>query len=49
MNEFDSDFIRRFKEDEYLIYDGAKPNPESWSEYLEHDPGFQEEFNNIVN
>jgi hypothetical protein len=30
-------------------YDGAKPNAEDWSEYLQYDPDFQEEFDNIVN
>jgi hypothetical protein len=41
--------VRRFKEEEDLTYDGAKPNPEDWSDYLEYDPDFQEEFDNIVN
>jgi hypothetical protein len=40
---------RRFKEEEDLTYDGTKPNPEDWSEYLQYDPDFQEEFDNIVN
>jgi hypothetical protein len=47
--EFDSEISRRFKEEEDLTYDGAKPNPENWSEYLQYNPDFQEEFNNIVN
>jgi hypothetical protein len=47
--EFDSEISRRFKEEEYLTYDGAKPNPEHWSEYLQYNPDFQEEFDNIVN
>ncbi len=48
--EFDTDINRRFKEEEKdLTYDGAKPNPEDWSEYLENDADFQEEFDNIVN
>jgi hypothetical protein len=38
--------ILRSAED--LTYDGAKPNPEDWSEYLENDPDFQEEFDNII-
>ena len=50
VNEFDVEINRRFKEeDEDLRYDGAKPNPEDWSEYLENDTDFQEEFDNIVN
>jgi hypothetical protein len=47
--EFDREISCRFKEEEDLTYDGAKPNPEDWSEYLQYDPNFQEEFNNIVN
>ncbi len=47
--EFNSEISRRFKEEEDLTYDGAKPNPEDWSEYLQYDPDFQEEFDNIVN
>jgi hypothetical protein len=47
--EFDSKISRRFKEEEDLTYDGAKPNPEDWSEYLQYNPDFQEEFYNIVN
>jgi hypothetical protein len=47
--EFDSKISRRFKEEEDLTYDGAKPNREDWSEYLQYDPDFQEEFDNIVN
>jgi hypothetical protein len=38
--EFDSEISRCFKEEEDLIYDGAKPN---------YDLDFQEEFDNIVN
>jgi hypothetical protein len=30
-------------------HDGAKPNPEDWSECLENDPDFQEEFDKIIN
>jgi hypothetical protein len=47
--EFNSEISRRFKEEEDLTYDGAKPNLEDWSEYLQYDPDFQEEFDNIVN
>jgi hypothetical protein len=47
--EFDSEISRRFKEEEDLSYDGAKPNPADWSEYLQYHPDFQQEFNNIVN
>jgi hypothetical protein len=49
ISEYDAEIICRFKEEEDLNYDGAKPNPEDWSEYLENDPDFQEEFDNIVN
>jgi hypothetical protein len=50
VNEFDVEVSRRFKEEEKdFTYDGAKPNPEDWSEYLENDVEFQEEFDNIVN
>ena len=50
IKEFDAEISRRFKEEEVddLGYDGAKPNPEDWTEYLQYDPDFQEEFNNIV-
>ena len=46
--EFDSAISKRFKEED-LGYEGGKPNVEDWSEYLQHDPDFQEEFDNIVN
>jgi hypothetical protein len=49
IKEFDTEISRRFKEEEDLTYDGAKPNPADWSEHLENDPDFQEEFDNIVN
>jgi hypothetical protein len=50
VSDFDSVLlIRCFKEEEDLTYDGAKPNPEEWSEYLQYDPDFQEEFGNIAN
>ncbi len=49
IQEFDTEISRRFKEEDDPGYDGAKPNPEDWSEYLQHDPDFQEEFDNIVN
>jgi hypothetical protein len=49
VNEFESEISHRFKEEEDLAYNGAKPNPGDWSEFLEHDPDFQEDFNNIVN
>jgi hypothetical protein len=48
--EFDSEISHHFKEEEDLANDGAKTNPEDWSEYLQYSPDFQEEeFNNIVN
>ena len=34
VSEFDTKISRRFKEEEDLTYDGSKPNPEDWSEYL---------------
>jgi hypothetical protein len=49
IREFDIEISRRFKEEEDLAYDGAKPNPEDGSEYLENDPDFQEEFDSMVN
>jgi hypothetical protein len=32
IGEFDSEISCHFKEEEDLAYDGAKPNPEDWSE-----------------
>jgi hypothetical protein len=49
VDEFDSKISSCFKEEEDLTYDGAKPNPEDWLEYLQCDPDLQEEFNFIVN
>ena len=49
ITEFDCGINKRFKEEDNLGYDGAKPNVEDWSEYLQHAPDFQEEFENIVN
>jgi hypothetical protein len=43
VSEFDSEISHRFKEEKDLTYDGAKPNPEDWSEYLQYDPDLQEE------
>ena len=40
VSEFDTDVNLRFKEEEELNYDGSKPNPEDWSEYLKYDPYF---------
>jgi hypothetical protein len=48
IQEYDTEISRQFKEEEDLTYDGAKPNPEDWSEYLENDPDFQEEFDNVI-
>jgi hypothetical protein len=39
----------RNKSQEDLAYDGVKPNLEDWPEYLQHNPDFQEEFDNIMN
>ena len=49
VSEFNTEISRRFKDEEDLTYDGSKPNPEDWSEYLEYDPDFQEEFDGIIN
>ena len=49
VSEFDIEISCRFKEEEYLTYDGSKPNPEDWSEYLKYDPDFQEEYDKIIN
>jgi hypothetical protein len=49
VKEHDIEISCRFKEEEDLTCDGAKPNPADWSECLEHDPDFQEELDNIVN
>ena len=48
VNEFDTEISRCFKKEENLTYDGLKPNPEGWSEYLEYNPDFQGEFINII-
>jgi hypothetical protein len=48
VKEFDEEVSQQFKEED-LAYDGKKPNPEDWSEYLESDPDFQEEFDNMIN
>jgi hypothetical protein len=50
INEFDVEVNRRFKEEEKdLTCDGAKPNPEDWSECLENDADFQQESDSVVN
>ena len=49
VSEFDTEISRRFKEEDDLTYYGSKPNPQDWSEYLEYDPDFQEEFDTIIN
>ena len=43
------DICHHFREAEYLNYDRSKTNPKCWSEYLEYDLDFQEEFDNIIN
>ena len=45
--EFDKAIQERFKEKNFLI-EGAKPNPEAWSEYLAEDADFEEEFQNVA-
>ena len=49
IKECDIEISRRFREEEDLTCDGAKPNPADWSEHLEHDPDFQEEFDSMIN
>ena len=49
VSDFDTEISLRFKEEEYLTYDGSKPNPEDWFEYLEYYPDFQETFDGIIN
>jgi hypothetical protein len=49
IEEFDGEIRTRFKEDDDFGFEGAKPNPNDWSEYMAHDMDFQEEFNDIVN
>ena len=34
VSEFDTEISCHFKEEEDLTYDGSKPNPKDWSEYL---------------
>ena len=45
----DDDISCRFEEEEAFENDGAKSNTEEWPEYLQRDPDFQAEFDNIVN
>ena len=49
VREFDREMILCFNEEEDLNYDGSKSNPEDWSEYLEQDSDFWQDFYNIVN
>ena len=49
VSEFDTDISCQFKEEEDLTYDGSKLNPEYWSQYLEYDPDFQDEFDSTIN
>jgi transketolase len=50
IKEFNAKISRQFKkEQEDLGHDGAKPNPEDWSEHLQHNPDFREEFDNTIN
>ena len=46
---FDTGISCCFKEEESLTFDGSKPNPEDWSEYLEYDLDFQDDFDSIIN
>ena len=41
VSDFDTEISRCFKEEKYLTYDGSKPIPKAWSDYLEYDPDFQ--------
>jgi hypothetical protein len=47
INKHDAEISRRFKEEEDLEHDGSKSNPEDWSECLENNPDFQEEFDDM--
>ena len=49
VSEFDTEISLHFKEGEDLTYNKSNPNPEDWSKYLEYDPGFQEDFDSIIN
>jgi hypothetical protein len=49
LDEFDTCIKTHFKEDIDLGFEGSKPNPEDWSEFMEFDADFQEEFNRVVN
>ena len=44
--EFDASIISHFKEGTFDI-NGSKPRPEDWSEILEFDPDFKEEFDKV--
>ena len=37
----------RIKLDENRTYEGARPNPEDWSDYFDNDQDFNDEFNRI--
>ena len=45
-DHFDADISRRLKYDDFPL-EGSKPNPEDWSEFINHDSYFQEEFDRI--
>ena len=50
IKEKDTKISHQFKEERDLTHDGAKTNPEDWSEYLQNDTDFQEELmDNIIN
>ena len=48
ITEFDAAIKRKFKEDDDLGMEGAKPNPDDWSDYIQWDPDFAEEFQNVI-
>ena len=47
-NEFDNRIKDKFKTGD-RGFEGDKPNPEDWSDFLEEDPEFREEFNRVYN
>ena len=47
-NNFDTEIHRRLKE-YYFANEGDKPNPEDWSDFMNHDEDFQVEFDRVFN
>ena len=46
--EFDLEIKKRLNE-QYLPLEGDKPSPSDWSELMDHDEDFAEEFGKIIN